>query len=659
MSTQLALFPHGTGLDLSAIGYGYDADSNLTSLTTPSGDAHAMAYSPVNLESVYSPPQDGLPEARTLSEYNLDRQPKTVTRPDALQLVYGYDFGGRPSTLTIPTGVVSLSYDAQGRTHTSSAPSGEVLTYGYDGPLPLTSVWAGPVKGALSVGYDSDLRRAAIGPAGGTALNLAYDADSFLTSVGALQLIRDPASGRLVEAQLGAITEDLGYDTFGDLATISATFGPSPLYGLDVTTRDALGRIALKIETIDGVTHTSSYAYTPKGELRSVLIDGSISTHFTYDSDGNRLTRTSSAGTISATYDTQDRLMAYGAESFTYSANGELATRTNAATGQTTTYHYDVLGNLSHVGLPDGRKVDYIVDGQNRRIGKVIDGALVQAFIYDGALRPIAEFDGAGSLVEQFVYATRGNVPSYIIRGATVLAVLTDHLGCVRAVVDSNAGTLAEAIDFDAWGSVVRDTQPGLQPFGFAGGIYDPDTHLVHFGARDYDPSLGRWLSKDPARFDAGRSNLFSYADGDPINRVDVTGRVPLLAYVVLVLALVDFENDDDVDLTPLALTGATEFTFFSVRYVLAARQAAKAACEAEETAIARGARAIRSYEKRIAEHKAKLEAFRNNPTIKPGMENLSKETVEAQQAKRIQHLEKEIETFQDNIDKIRRDGKL
>ena len=36
--------------------------------------------------------------------------------------------------------------------------------------------------------------------------------------------------------------------------------------------------------------------------------------------------------------------------------------------------------------------------------------------------------------------------------------------------------------------------------FGFAGGIYDPDTELVRFGARDYDPRVGRWTTKDPIR---------------------------------------------------------------------------------------------------------------------------------------------------------------
>ena len=60
-----------------------------------------------------------------------------------------------------------------------------------------------------------------------------------------------------------------------------------------------------------------------------------------------------------------------------------------------------------------------------------------------------------------------------------------------------------------------------------------------------------------------------------------------------------------------------------------------------------------RSLEKNIAEHRAKLEEFRSNPTVRPGMENLPEEVIRAQQARRIQHLETEIRTFQNNIQKI------
>lgn len=69
------------------------------------------------------------------------------------------------------------------------------------------------------------------------------------------------------------------------------------------------------------------------------------------------------------------------------------------------------------------------------------------------------------------------------------------------------------------------DSNPGFQPFGFAGGVDDRDTKLIRFGARDYDAHAGRWTAKDPILFDGGSMNLFAYVNGDPINRVDHAGK--------------------------------------------------------------------------------------------------------------------------------------
>jgi RHS repeat-associated protein len=80
--------------------------------------------------------------------------------------------------------------------------------------------------------------------------------------------------------------------------------------------------------------------------------------------------------------------------------------------------------------------------------------------------------------------------------------------------------------------------EPGFsQPFGFAGGLYDPDTGLVRFGARDYDADVGRWTSKDPILFDGGQGNLYLYVDGDPINRFDPNGLVDACLAAIVALS--------------------------------------------------------------------------------------------------------------------------
>lgn len=61
--------------------------------------------------------------------------------------------------------------------------------------------------------------------------------------------------------------------------------------------------------------------------------------------------------------------------------------------------------------------------------------------------------------------------------------------------MNSKTGEIMQSLTYSDWGQVIRDTNPGFQPFGFAGGLYDLDTKLVRFGARDYDPEVGRWTS--------------------------------------------------------------------------------------------------------------------------------------------------------------------
>ena len=71
---------------------------------------------------------------------------------------------------------------------------------------------------------------------------------------------------------------------------------------------------------------------------------------------------------------------------------------------------------------------------------------------------------------------------------------------------------------------MITHASHGFQPFGFAGGLHDPDTGLVRLGARDYDAETGRWTGKDPIGFGGGDANLHVYAGNDPVNRTDPHG---------------------------------------------------------------------------------------------------------------------------------------
>jgi RHS repeat-associated protein len=304
----------------------------------------------------------------------------------------------------------------------------------------------------------------------------------------------------------------------------------------DTYTRDSLGRISQKTETIQGVTTTYGYTYDTAGRLTAVTHNGATVSTYGYDTNGNRLTKVAPTGTTAYTYDDQDRLLTQApvagppSVAYTYSANGELSTVTRPLTPVPASYAYDALGNLRTATLANGTEIAYVIDGENRRIGKQVNGSLVQGFLYENQLEPVAELDGSGNLVSRFVYGSKGNIPDYLIKGGVTYRILSDHLGSPRLVIDTTSGAVMQRMDYDEFGNVILDTNPGFQPFGFAGGIYDRDTGLTRFGARDYDAETGRWSAKDPIGFEGEDTNLFGYVTNDPVNFIDPDGRVGLLS---------------------------------------------------------------------------------------------------------------------------------
>ncbi len=122
------------------------------------------------------------------------------------------------------------------------------------------------------------------------------------------------------------------------------------------------------------------------------------------------------------------------------------------------------------------------------------------------------------------MYGEKPNVPEYFSKGGSTHRIITDHLGSPRLVVNTSTGAIEQRMDYDEFGNVLQDTNPGFQPFGFAGGLYDRDTKLTRFGARDYDPETGRWTAKDPIRFDGGDTNLYAYANNSPMQWLDPAG---------------------------------------------------------------------------------------------------------------------------------------
>ncbi len=507
--------------DSNTVGASYDASSNVTSVTPSGRPAHLFSFSPFDSPLDYTAPQLSTQSFVEHIDYNLDKQVSLLTRPAGDTLTPGYDAAGRLATLASSATTVTTTYDpTKGLVTRLSDAAAGTLDFTYDGALPTSAKWTGPVSGTVSRTYDTDFRVATESVNGAQVASYGYDADSLLTSAGALTIARAPATGLVSGTTLGSMTDSHTYNAFGEEQSYAASYGATTLYSVDYGTRDGLGRIAHKTETIQGVTHVYDYSYDAVGRLTNVSRDTVQTSHYTYDANGNRLSALGLTGT--PTYDAQDRLSSYGNCTYGYKLDGSLQTKTSASS--TTSYNYDPLGNLRHVTPPNGTNIDYIIDAQNRRIGKQINGALVEGFLYRTHLQPAAWLDGTGAVKATFVYGLHPNVPEYMVQGTTTYRIITDQVGSVRLVVNTATGAVAERIDWDEFGNLVADSAPGTQPFGFAGGMRDVDTGLTRFGARDYDPVTGRWTAKDPLRFGGGLTDLYSYVGSDPINRIDPDG---------------------------------------------------------------------------------------------------------------------------------------
>jgi RHS repeat-associated protein len=509
---------------------GHDGNGNLVTLTPPGRPAHTLGYTPGDRLASDTPPDVGTGSTRTEYAYGADGELSRITRPDGQTVDIGYDAAGRPDTVTSATGQTRFQYATSGLVASVTAPDGVTLAYAYDGALITGETLAGPVSGTVLRTYDGDFRLASETVNGTGFVTFGYDADGLTVQAGALSVRRHPQHGLVTGSTLGVVDEEWTYTASGQEASQRVTTSGVEIYRAEYG-RDRLGRITQKTETIGGVTEVREYGYDAVGRLTAVSRNGAPAVTYAYDVNGNRLSATRPSGVVTASHDAQDRLRQHGAATYAYTAAGELVAKTLGSA--TTTYRYDAFGNLRHVTLPGGRTLDYVIDGQNRRVGKRVNGVLAQAFLYRDGLRPVAELDGAGGLLGRFVYTGDRSVPDYVERAGRLYRIVSDHLGSPRMVVDADTGAVVQRMDYDEFGNVVLDTNPGFQPFGFAGGLYDRDTNLVRFGARDYDPETGRWTAKDPIGFAGGDTNLYGYVLNDPVNLTDPSGTIAFIPILV------------------------------------------------------------------------------------------------------------------------------
>jgi RHS repeat-associated protein len=510
-----------TAPDGSTVVTGYDADGRLTQVQPPGGLEFVLGSSPAGRPTAFVPPVAGTDSSAQVTKYDGDGEPVSVTGLGTRAIQAAYDSAGRVVGWTFDAGSGSASYDPTTHLLAQSVdPGGVTTTYGYAGSVLDKLGWSGQLSGSVTVTLDANGRAVTEAVGGSASLALTYDPAGLLSGVGGLSLTHDPVSGLVTHTSAGAVQTDQQYDPADRLIRSTTTISGVVVDDVHYT-RDALGRIASLAETTAAGTTTTAYKYDGSDRLTSVTVNGTTTETDGYDAAGNRTSVKTPSGTTTATYDDRDRLVTDGSTTFTWAADGQLAKRTDSS-GRTA-FKFDDFGTLRGVTLAGGRSITYLVDADARRVGRQVGGKTVAGYLYDPAGHVVAETDGNGAVVMQFGYDDLGHL-ALVEGGSATYRVVTDATGSPRFVINTSSGALVDAITYDAWGRITSESAPGTIPFGFAGGLVDPDTGLVHFGARDYDPMTGTWTGPDPIQFAGGGANLYQYAGSDPVNNIDTTG---------------------------------------------------------------------------------------------------------------------------------------
>jgi len=542
------IFEPGTEFE-KEVSMTYDENGNVETITPPGRTAHSYHYNDVDLSDWYEAPLISGENPRSQYTYGKGRELLKVEHPNGATIENLYNPTSDKLdkiTLTKDGSVKEVNYiyypDNGKKIHTVTTSAGESVSYTYDGALTKTEELTGTVNATLAYDYDN-FRRITKYRINDTAINYTYDDDGQALSIGDIQIPasggRDSSNGLLKKTVLDNITTERDYTTYGELNFYEAKHDTESLYKFDIgdNGRDPLSRITQLTETIADIDTTYNYIYDRYGRLEKVLENGTELATYTYDTNGNRRSYFGPMGNIMESeteYDEQDRLKRYGDITYEYDFNGNLELKTELA--KTTSYSYDAGNSLTKVEIEDGvetKTVEYIYDAQGLRIARKLNNTITNRWLYKDGLNPVAELDSDGNITTLFVYANRLNVPSYLIKGNVKYRVIADHLGSVRMVVNSSTGEVVQQIDYDEFGNVLLDTNPGFQPFYFAGGIHDPDTKLIQFGARDYDSFIGRWIEKDPIKFDGG-SNFYVYSGNDPVNFIDPNGEIAIAALIAI-----------------------------------------------------------------------------------------------------------------------------
>lgn len=217
-------------------------------------------------------------------------------------------------------------------------------------------------------------------------------------------------------------------------------------------------------------------------------------------------------------------------QSFTYDASGNTTERVTAG-GATATFDWDRRNKLTSVDTDNNgtANVTYLYDASGNRLIEN-NGTTRTLFLGEAEIT----VNTAGQALNAQRYYGHPGVPTTVrstggkTTGHKLTVLLSDHHNTATTAIEQTSNQAVTRRFFDPYGNP-RGTQPTNWPsrHTFLGtGIDDPTTGLTHIGAREYDPTTGRFLSADPIidLTDPLQMNGYTYAHATPVTQSDPTG---------------------------------------------------------------------------------------------------------------------------------------
>lgn len=532
-----------TDPDNNVTQYGYNAAGETTSETNPLNFTQTFSYDAagrLTAKTDYNGQQ-------TQYAYNESGWKTGETWLNSLnqtiyQATFTYDNAGRLTAEQDGNSLYSYTYNNAGEM------TQDVVTYPGVSSLPLVT---------LTFGYDAFGNRTSLSDSMLGAASYSFDGQHHLTRA-SLQVNGLP--GPIVALsydgteRLQTITRSVGpqtvtYDTITSTYTYDTANRLTNLVHTDTTKLITLANYtygynaASQVTSYQDANSSLTYGYDNTGQLTSAAgtLNGSTySKNYSYDANGNR-------NMVGYQTGTGNQLLNDGTFTYTYDKNGNTLTKTNTATGDKWTYTWDYHNRLTEavesVGASNDERFTYDVEG--RLIGVSLNGTQQRWTVFDGA-NPYMDFNGAGTSVAERYLTDPQSMGVIFARvsgsGSTIDWYLTDRLGSVRLNVDT-LGNVLDSIYYDAFGNIPQNGESNPSNgdrFKYAGGQYDSIQAAYLFWHRWYLPGSGRWASPDPLglRPDV---NPYRYVSNDPLGAIDPTGKV-----LIRILADWTFNGDGD-----------------------------------------------------------------------------------------------------------------